>query len=297
MATLTFGSHGAGRVERDADAALDASAVTYFSSAGTDRPIRNAGRPEVDCRCWSAVAPGCRGVDGVVRLLPTSSGWAVGRGRRVCFPVTATLGPVIIPTRGALPLRGRRLECATLGCNVIRVVVVLAVAALGARSVALAGFGLDSLIEIGASTVVLWQLSGSAKPGRREHRAMRLIGVGFVLLVVYLGVQTLVVFCTGGRPSPSPLGIGWTALTFVVMLALAAAKGRTGAELGNPVLTAEGRVTLIDAWLSGSVLLGLVLNAVLGWWWADPVAGLVIVYYGIREAHAAWTHSDGAGGS
>lgn len=81
------------------------------------------------------------------------------------------------------------------------------------------------------------------------------------------------------------------------MLASAAGKARTGAELGNPVLTAEGRVHLIDAWLSGSVLLGLFLNAALGWWWADPLAGVVIVYYGIREAHAAWTHSDGQGGS
>ncbi len=197
-------------------------------------------------------------------------------------PVRTTRGPAM------LLRRGRRLEYATLGWNIVGV-LVLAVAAIGAGSVALAGFGLDSLIEIGASTVVLWQLAGTAQAGR-EHRAMRLIGAGFVLLVIYLIVQVTYTFATGGRPAPSPLGIVWTALTLLVMLALAAGKSRTGAALGNPVLTAEGRVTRIDALLAGSVLLGLVLNATLGWWWADPLAGLVIVYYGIREAHAALTH-------
>ena len=193
------------------------------------------------------------------------------------------------PTETALLRRGRRLEYATLGWNVVGV-VILAVAALGAGSVALAGFGLDSLIEIGASTVVIWQLAGTTQTAR-EHRAMRLIGAGFVLLVIYLVIQVIYIFTTGGRPAPSPLGIVWTALTALVMLALAAAKTRTGTALGNPVLTAEGRVTLIDALLAGSVLLGLVLNAMLGWWWADPLAGLMIVYYGIREAHAALIHT------
>lgn len=190
--------------------------------------------------------------------------------------------------------RGRRLEYATLGWNVAGV-VVLAVAAVRAGSVALAGFGLDSVVEIGASTVVLWQLAGTggANTGRaaREDRAMRLIGIGFVLLVVYLVAQVIYTFRTGGRPAPSALGIVWTALTLLVMLALAAGKIRTGAALANPVLTAEGRVTRIDAALAGSVLLGLVLNAALGWWWADPLAGLVIVYYGVREAHGALAHA------
>lgn len=195
-------------------------------------------------------------------------------------------------TGSALLRRGRRLEYATLGWNVVGV-IVLAAAAVGAGSVALAGFGLDSMIEIGASTVVLWQLAATARVGTaaaREGRAMRLIGLGFVLLVVYLIAQVSYTLSTGGRPAPSPVGIVWTALTLLVMLALAAGKTRTGDALGNPVLTAEGRVTRIDAALAGSVLLGLILNAVLGWWWADPVAGLVIVYYGVREARAALTH-------
>ena len=184
--------------------------------------------------------------------------------------------------------RGRRLEYTTLGWNVIGV-VILAVGAISAGSVALAGFGLDSLIEIGASTVVLWQLADTTHP-TREHRAMRLIGAGFVLLVIYLIAQVSYTLATSGQPAPSPLGIVWTALTFTVMLALAAGKARTGKALNNPVLTAEGRVTLIDAYLAGAVLLGLVLNATLGWWWADPLAGLVIVYYGILEAREALHH-------
>jgi len=117
---------------------------------------------------------------------------------------------------------------------------------------------------------------------------MRLIGFGLVLLVFYLIAQVVYTFSTGGRPAPSALGIVWTALTLRVKLALAAGKIRTGAALGNPVLTAEGRVTRIDAALAGSVLLGLVLNAALGWWWADPLAALVVVYYGVRAAHGAF---------
>lgn len=191
-------------------------------------------------------------------------------------------------TEAALLRRGRRLEYATLGWNVAGV-VILTIAAVSAGSVALAGFGLDSVIEIGASTIVIWQLAGTTQI-TREHRAMRLIGVGFVLLVIYLIAQVVYTFATGGRPAPSELGIVWTALTFFLMLALASGKTRTGKVLANPVLIAEGRVTLIDALLAGSVLLGLVLNATLGWWWADPLAGLVIVYYGTREAREALHH-------
>jgi divalent metal cation (Fe/Co/Zn/Cd) transporter len=176
------------------------------------------------------------------------------------------------------------LEAITLGWNVAGV-VVLAVAAISARSVALAGFGLDSLIEIGASTVVLWELSGTGEA--RQRRALRLIGGAFVALAIYLSVQSAIVLATGFRPYHSPLGIAWTAVTAAVMFALAAGKARTGRALGNPVLQTEGRVTLIDGLLATAVLAGLVLNATLGWWWADPLAGLVIVYYGLREARSA----------
>lgn len=190
--------------------------------------------------------------------------------------------------RELLLRRGLRLEYATLGWNVAGL-GVLAAAALGAGSPALAGFGLDSLIEVFASLVVVWQLNGVHKD--RETRAMRLIGVAFAVLAAYLFVQLVLVFATGVRPATSGLGIVWTALTFVVMLALALGKIRTGDALGNPVLRAEGKVTLVDAYLAGAVLAGLVLNALVGWWWADPLAGAVIIYYAAREARHAFTHA------
>ena len=183
-------------------------------------------------------------------------------------------------TRRALIRRGLVLEWATLGWNVVGI-VILAIGAVTARSVALAGFGLDSLIEIGASTVVIWELSGTGAD--RQRRGLRLIGYAFAALAVYLLVQSTVVLAAGYHPRHSVLGIVWTAVTAAVMFALAAGKARTGRALGNPVLQTEGRVTVIDGILAVAVLLGLVLNAAAGWWWADPAAGYVLVYYAARE--------------
>ncbi|WP_275775142.1 hypothetical protein [Paenarthrobacter sp. Y-19] len=123
---------------------------------------------------------------------------------------------------------------------------VLAAAALGAGSPALAGFGLDSLTEVFASLAVVWQLKGVHKD--RENRAMRLIGVAFAVLAAYLSIHLVIVMAAGLRPATSGLRIVWTALTFVVRLALALGKIRTGYALGNPVLRAEGKVTLVDAY-------------------------------------------------
>lgn len=189
--------------------------------------------------------------------------------------------------RPRLLRRGLLLEYITLSWNVVGV-VVLAFAAIAAGSVALAGFGLDSLIEIGASTVVVWQLTDTG--GTRERLAMRLIGGGFIAIAVYIAAQAAYLLATWGRPAPSPLGIAWTALSCAAMLSLAFGKARTGAALNNAVLKTEGRVTMVDAYLAGSVLLGLVLNAALGWWWADPLAGLVIVFYGLKEGWEALHH-------
>ena len=182
--------------------------------------------------------------------------------------------------RKVLLLRGFALEYATLAWNVVGI-AVLGIAAVAARSVALAGFGLDSLIEIGASTVVLWELSGTGP--ERQRRGLRLIGYAFAALAAYLLIQSTLVLATGYRPRHSVLGIAWTAMTAVAMFALAAGKARTGRALGNPVLRTEGRVTMTDGILATAVLLGLILNAALGWWWADPAAGYVLVFYGVRE--------------
>jgi divalent metal cation (Fe/Co/Zn/Cd) transporter len=177
--------------------------------------------------------------------------------------------------------RGLLLEYVTLGWNVVGVVLVI-LAAYVAHSVALAGFGFDSLIEIFASVVVVWQLRGSNL--KREQQALRLIGFAFLALVLYILAQLVVTLLTRTHPATSIGGIVWIAATFIAMLLLALGKRLTGQKLHNEVLLTEGRVTLIDAYLAGAVLLGLLLNALVGWWWADPLAALVIVYYGIREA-------------
>lgn len=180
--------------------------------------------------------------------------------------------------------RGLWLEYTTLAWNVVGV-AVLAVAAWNAKSVALAGFGLDSLVEICASVVVVWELRNINE--QRQRRALRLIGIAFLILAAYIAAQSMVVLANGYHPKHSALGIAWTAITCAAMFALAYGKARTGRAMGNPVLQTEGRVTLIDAYLAGAVLLGLVLNAVAGLWWADPLAGLVIVFYGVKEGVGA----------
>ena len=183
--------------------------------------------------------------------------------------------------RAELLRRGFALEYVTLGWNVAGI-AVLAVTAVAARSVALGGFGLDSLIEIGASTVVIWELSGTGED--RQRRALRLIGAAFILLAAYLLAQSTIVLAAGYHPRHSAAGMAWTALTAAVMFTLAAGKARTGRALDNPVLRTEGRVTTVDGILAVAVLAGLALNAALGWWWADPAAGYVLVYYATREA-------------
>lgn len=184
--------------------------------------------------------------------------------------------------------RGLRLEYLTLGWNVVGSVVVI-LSGLQANSVALVGFALDSLIEIGASTVVIWQLTGVSQ--RREKSALRLIGTAFFVLATYILTHSLETLLAQTRPNQSLIGIVWLAATFIVMLLLAWGKKITGKKLNNPVLITEARVTIVDAYLAGSVLVGLLLNTFFGWWWADPVAGLVIVFYGFKEGWHAWVES------
>lgn len=189
------------------------------------------------------------------------------------------------PTPAQLPRRGIRLEYATLGWNVPGAVVLAGVAP-AAHSVALVGFGFDTLLEIGASTVVIWELRGPGGP--RQARALRLLSGAFLLLSLYLLGQTGWSLTHRVQPRPSALGLGWVALTGLVLLALAAGKRRVGRQLGNAVLQTESRVTLMDAALAGAVLLGLALNAALGWWWADGAVGLLLAAYCLAEARHAW---------
>lgn len=189
--------------------------------------------------------------------------------------------------RARLVRRGLRLEYATLLWNAFGVVVLVR-AALAARSIALAGFSFDTLVEIGASAVVVWELKGVSAD--RERRALRLIGIAFVVLVIYLVTLTTFAIARHVHPLHSPLGIAWTAATALAMFLLAFAKSRVGAAMESAVLRTEARVTLIDGYLATAVLIGLSANAWFAWWWADPLAGLVVVYYSILEARAALRH-------
>jgi divalent metal cation (Fe/Co/Zn/Cd) transporter len=177
--------------------------------------------------------------------------------------------------------RGKLLEWSTLGWNVVGV-VVLGFLAASSSSVALLGFGIDSLIEIAASAVVLWELSGTGE--RRQRVALRMIGFAFIALAGYLLIQSAVALATQHHASPSAAGIAWTGVTAIVMFGLAFGKTRTGRALKNPVLVTEGKVTVIDGILACAVLAGLALDLLFGWWWADPIAGCVIVFYAVREA-------------
>ena len=180
---------------------------------------------------------------------------------------------------------GLRLEYMTLAWNVIGI-AILVYAIYNAKSVALVGFGLDSLIEIGASMVVIWELTGTNK--NREKTALRLIAGAFFSLALYILFQSVRTLFLHICPDTSSVGMLWLVLTFIVMVLLARAKRKAGEQLSNPVLLTEGQVTLVDAYLAFCVLVGLALNALWSWWWADPLAGLVIVFYGFRESYHAW---------
>jgi divalent metal cation (Fe/Co/Zn/Cd) transporter len=194
-----------------------------------------------------------------------------------------------VPSGAKLLRRGLMLEYVTLSWNVVGTAVLIT-AAVAAGSVALAGFGADSLIEIVASSVVVWQLKGEAGSGR-ERLALRIIAIAFVLLAIYIAVQCAVTLSSQSHPGHSTVGIVWLAATVLAMFALAAGKRDTGERLANPVLQAESRVTVIDGALAAAVLVGVVLNAAAGWWWADPLSAIVIVIYGLREARRAWAEA------
>ena len=180
------------------------------------------------------------------------------------------------------------LVAATLAYNVIEAVVAVW-AGTEAGSIALLGFGLDSVIECVAAAVLLWRLrveSSSDDPERieaAERRAHRFVGLTFLALAAYVVVQAVVTLVSGDRPASSVVGIVLAAASLVVMPLLAWAKLRTAAGLGSGALRAEARETLACAYLSLTLLLGLTLNAAAGWWWADPVAALLMVPWLLRE--------------
>lgn len=175
-----------------------------------------------------------------------------------------------------------RLEWVTIGWNVAEVGVTIGLG-LAAGSLALVAFGLDSVVEVFASLVVLWQLRGDTASLTRITLALRLVAGAFLVLGLFLIVTAAVRLLAGVAVDESPFGVGYLAATVVVMLLLARAKGALGAELGNHPLAAEARMTLLDGLLAALIMLALVLNLVLGWWWADAMAAMAVGVLAVLE--------------
>lgn len=187
--------------------------------------------------------------------------------------------------RDALVRRSTQLNVATLAYNSREGIVALVAGAL-AGSIALTGFGLDSLIEVAASLTALWRLRADVDLHRRERTerlSLRVIGALFLALAVYVAVDGAWALYRREAPSQSILGIVIAALSIIVMPLLARAKRGLALQLGSGALVAESKQTSLCAYLSAIVLGGLLLNATLGWWWADPIAGLTMVPIIARE--------------
>lgn len=180
----------------------------------------------------------------------------------------------------ALLRRDLLLEYLTIAWSVLSAFVATT-SGIYAGSVALIGFGLDSVIEMFAGVDVVWQLQGVT--GGRYWRALWLIGVPFLVLSGYVFAQAFLAQLTDFRLQDSPVGIALTAGALVIIALLGVAKKRTGAKLGNTVLQTEAKVTLIDAGLDATLLVGLMLNAALGWWWDDPLAALYLAALAVKE--------------
>jgi len=196
------------------------------------------------------------------------------------------VGTTAIPEdRARLVRRGKRLEWLTIGWNSLEALVSIA-AGLLAGSVSLVGFGFDSLIELASSVTLLWRMSADADEERRERVeriSLRIVGGCFLALAAYLVVDSVKTLLLREAPERSPVGIAITAAAVVVMPLLARAKRNVAKQLGSAAMRADSKQSEFCMWLSGSVLIGLALNAAFGMWWADPAAALVMVPIIARE--------------
>ena len=188
--------------------------------------------------------------------------------------------------RVRLGRRAQLLAAASVVYNGFEAAIAIT-AGLVAGSVALVGFGLDSVVEVSSGLIVLWQFR-HRMPQSRERQALRLMALSFFGLAAYVAFESVRALLTGAEPDPSPVGIGLAAASLVVMPFLSWAQRRTGRALGSNAVVADSTQTLLCTYLSAVLLVGLLLNGTLGWSWADPVAGLVIAGVAIREGLGAW---------
>lgn len=194
--------------------------------------------------------------------------------------------PLSVDRRRRLGRRARLLAGASVAYNLVEAAVAIT-AGVVAGSVALIGFGLDSIVEVSSGLIILWQFSHRI-PESREQVALRLMACAFFGLAAYVTLESVRALLGGSDPSPSPVGIALAALSLVIMPVLSRAQRRTGRALGSNAVVADGTQTLLCTYLSAVLLIGLVLNATLGWSWADPIAGLVIAAIAAREGVQAW---------
>jgi divalent metal cation (Fe/Co/Zn/Cd) transporter len=202
------------------------------------------------------------------------------------------VGVADVRARPGLQRRALLLEYATIAWNVGEAVFTIALG-VAAGSLALVGFGTDSVIEVFASGVVVWHV----RPGHRmDHPertrvALRLVAGAFLCLAVVLAGASIRNLAVGERAGGSPIGIAYLAVTAAVMFGLAVAKRRTAEALGSAPLRSEASMTFLDGILSSATLAGLALNAALGWWWADPAAALVVAVAALGEARRNWVEA------
>jgi divalent metal cation (Fe/Co/Zn/Cd) transporter len=190
--------------------------------------------------------------------------------------------------RESLAQRARWLAWVSVGWHAAEAAVAIA-AGVAAGSIALVGFGADSLVEASAGSIVIWRLArGRVASVRAERRAQQLIALSFYAVALYVIAESLSTLASGAHPQASWVGIGLAAVTLVAMPPLAAAKARIGARLQSSATVSEGRQNLLCAYLSVALLIGLAGNALAGLWWLDPAAGLTVAAVALREGRAAW---------
>jgi divalent metal cation (Fe/Co/Zn/Cd) transporter len=182
--------------------------------------------------------------------------------------------------------RAQLLAAASVSYNVVEAIIAIT-AGIVAGSVALVGFGLDSVVEVSSGLIILWQFRHRL-PEARELQALRLMAFSFFALAAYVTFESVRALIGGHDPDPSPVGIGLAAASLVIMPFLSWAQRRTGKALGSNAVVADSTQTLLCTYLSAVLLVGLVLNATLGWSWADPIAGLVIAAVAVKEGREAW---------
>lgn len=188
--------------------------------------------------------------------------------------------------RAGMQRRVRRLVAATISYNVVEGIVAIT-AGIGASSAALVGFGLDSSIEVASAAAVAWQFAGR-DPEAREHVALRIVATSFFTLAAYVTIDAVRTLAGAGEARPSTVGLVLAAVSLVVMPVLSYAQRRAGRRLGSASAVADSKQTLLCTYLSGVLLVGLGLNSLFGWSWADPVAALAIAAVALREGRAAW---------